>query len=95
MDKLNCPILLLQGDEDKIVLSPIKRRRCTKALLEKKVPTAPQDLRGRAARLEMKSGEYRGRIELGASGNFRECLADCLKLPNPEIEVFPIDNLAP
>ena len=50
MDKLNCPILLLQGDEDKIV-PPNQAETMHQALLEEEGADGPQDLRGRAARL--------------------------------------------
>ena len=92
VDKLNCPILLLQGDEDKIV-PPNQAETMHQALLEKKVPTA----------LKIYEGEQHG---FRKSENIEDALNselyffskvfgfDCLQA-NPEIEVFPIDNLAP
>ena len=99
VDKLNCPILLLQGDEDKIVppnhlRAARARGRCRdhahKALLEKKVPAA----------LKIYEGEQHGfrkseNIEDALNSElyfFSRCWLRLSEGQSHEIEVFPIDN---
>ncbi|KAH8046628.1 serine-type peptidase [Aureococcus anophagefferens] len=87
VDKLNCPILLLQGDEDKIV--PLNQAQLMhEALLAKNILQA-QGLRGRAARLPQ-GREHRGRAQLRAPSIPRSGFA----CAGDDITPFAIDNMA-
>jgi dipeptidyl aminopeptidase/acylaminoacyl peptidase len=88
VDKLSCPILLLQGDEDKIV-PPNQAELMYKALKEKGIPTA----------LRMYVGEQHG---FRKSENIEDALNSELYFYSRvfgftaagEVPAFPIDNLA-
>ena len=87
LDGLSCPILLLQGDEDKIV-PPNQAELMYEALLKKKIPTA----------LKMYKGEQHG---FRQAANIEDALNSELYFyskvfgftPADEIEPFKIDNL--
>ncbi len=88
VDRLSCPILLLQGDEDKIV-PPNQATLMHKALLEKGLPCA----------LKMYEGEQHG---FRKAENIQDALNSELyffsrvfgfELEDAEALAFPIDNL--
>jgi len=90
IDTLSCPILLLQGDEDKIV-PPNQAESMHAALLEKKIPTA----------LKIYEGEQHGfrkaeNIEDALNSEFyfySKVFAFELPENDTEIKPFPIDNM--
>jgi dipeptidyl aminopeptidase/acylaminoacyl peptidase len=86
VDSLNCPILLLQGDEDKIV-PPNQAELMHAALLKKGIPTA----------LKMYKGEQHG---FRKAANIEDALDSELYFYSrvfgfeaKGLEGFPIDNL--
>lgn len=90
IDTLSCPILLLQGDEDKIV-PPNQAESMHAALLEKKIPTA----------LKIYKGEQHGfrkaeNIEDALNSEFYfYSKVFGFKCPDSDTDIqpFPIDNL--
>jgi len=88
-DTLSCPVLLLQGDEDKIV-PPNQAETMHKVLLEKKIPTA----------LKMYKGEQHG---FRQAENIQDALNSELyffsrvlkpRFEPPGVPAFAIDNAA-